>query len=67
MAKFTDYTASVFAAVYDGIEKALVEIGEPAAGCAVQHITQQQAADTGLLRNSITYSQENGPRRRYGK
>ena len=54
--KITD-NSKIFKAAKDrAVAAALAAIGEEAAGNAMQELTEQDAVDTGRLRNSITYA-----------
>lgn len=54
--KITD-NSKIFKAAKDrAVMAALAAIGEEAAGNAMQELTEQDAVDTGRLRNSITYA-----------
>lgn len=54
--KVTD-NSKIFKAAKDrAVEAALAAIGEEAAGNAMEELTNQDAVDTGRLRNSITYA-----------
>ena len=51
--------SKIFKAAKDrAIEAALTAIGEEAAGNAMEELTNQDAVDTGRLRNSVTYATE---------
>ena len=54
--KVTDNSAIFKAAKDRAVEAILAAIGEEAAGNAMEELTNQDAVDTGRLRNSITYA-----------
>lgn len=54
--KVTDNSAMFKAAKDGAVEKILNALGEEAAGNAMEELTNQDAVDTGRLRNSITYA-----------
>ena len=54
--KVTNNSAAFKAAKDRAIAAALAAIGEEAAGNAMEELTNQDAVDTGRLRNSITYA-----------
>lgn len=54
--KVTDNSKAFKAAKDRAVAAALAAIGEEAAGNAMQELTEQDAVDTGRLRNSITYA-----------
>ena len=54
--KVTDNSAIFKAAKDRAVAAALAAIGEEAAGNAMEELTNQDAVDTGRLRNSITYA-----------
>ena len=53
--KVDDYSEEVLAALKNAIERGAMAIGETAVNHAKDKITEQEAVDTGRLRNSITY------------
>lgn len=56
--KVTDNSAIFKDAKDRAIEAILTALGEEAAGNAMEELTNQDAVDTGRLRNSITYATE---------
>ncbi len=54
--KVTNNSAAFKAAKDRAVAAALATIGEEAAGNAMEELTNQDAVDTGRLRNSITYA-----------
>lgn len=54
--KIIDHTLEVIEEKNKAIERAMVKIGTTAVGEAVILLTEQDAVDTGRLRNSITYA-----------